>query len=129
MTLVHTGITRDSTSVLSTIDIDKCVELLKDVDELENSIISNNYKKFHDVITRSWCNKKETSPMILENDTLKKLDEILSNDPKILSHKLCGAGNGGYFLVFGNTEDIKGFLTIPIKISKTGLYVEEFGNN
>jgi hypothetical protein len=51
-----------------------------------------------------------------------ELDKRLYDDNKILSHKLCGAGNGGYFLVFvkaGNT--IQYHNSKKIQISETGI--------
>ena len=55
---------------------------------------------FNEVISRTWHNKKQTSPYICKNPTLVELDTKLKLDSRVLSHKLCGAGNGGYFLIF-----------------------------
>ena len=32
------------------------------------------------------------------------IEDELANDDAVLAHKLCGAGNGGFFLLFKNKE-------------------------
>jgi D-glycero-alpha-D-manno-heptose-7-phosphate kinase len=98
--LIPTGVVRSSTSILETIDVDKSVSLLQDVIDLENSINECNVNSFNEIIRRSWENKKMVSPNICKNDYIIDLDNKLKNDELVLSHKLCGAGNGGYFLIF-----------------------------
>jgi D-glycero-alpha-D-manno-heptose-7-phosphate kinase len=123
--LVYTGVLRNSTQVLESLDISKSYTLLDDVRELEDAIISSDIDLFGEVINRSWENKKQTSPLICDNDHLKQLDNRLKNDPKVLAHKLCGAGNGGYFLVFtkkADKFDCQSYnMMKPIGISETGL--------
>lgn len=98
--LIYTGVLRNSTDVLESIDVDKSVHLLQHVIDLEEAIQTADFKSFHAIISESWERKKETSPHICNNSNLIHLDNVLYNDHNILSHKLCGAGNGGYFLVF-----------------------------
>jgi D-glycero-alpha-D-manno-heptose-7-phosphate kinase len=98
--LLHTGVQRESTKVLETLDIDKALPLLQDVNDLEISIKNYDLEGFNCIVNRSWINKKETSDFICNNPDLILLDEKLTLDKNILSHKLCGAGNGGYFLIF-----------------------------
>lgn len=98
--LLYTGILRNSTSVLETIDIDKSFSLLKNVSDLEIAINECDIDSFNQIMQSSWENKKQTSKYICENETLIEIDSKLKNDSDILSHKLCGAGNGGYFLLF-----------------------------
>ena len=100
--LIYTGVIRSSTNILESIDIDKSYVLLEDVVDLEYAINNCDVSFFNEVINRSWENKKRTSKQICENEDLIKLDLILKSDKDILSHKLCGAGNGGYFLIFTN---------------------------
>jgi D-glycero-alpha-D-manno-heptose-7-phosphate kinase len=100
MYLIYTGVLRSSTTVLESLDIDKSVPLLKDVEDLESAINTSDLNLFHTVINRTWSNKKETSKYICKNELLIDLDNKLINDPNVLSHKLLGAGNGGYFLIF-----------------------------
>lgn len=124
--LVYTGVLRSSTSVLESIDIDKSIPLLKDVEDLELAINSYDLELFHTVINRTWINKKATSKYICNNKLLVSLDDQLTNDSNILSHKLLGAGNGGYFLLFtekGNETIIRNTYNNvnKIYISETGL--------
>ncbi len=122
--LIYTGVLRNSTTVLESLDISKSLPLLQDVTDLEIAINTYNLSLFNEVINRTWENKKQTSPYICENPVLIELDTKLKLDTNVLSHKLCGAGNGGYFLAFVH----KGIdLTISqpnakkIHISETGL--------
>lgn len=122
--LLFTGVLRSSTDILKTIDIDKSLLMMADVDALENAINSENVKEFSDIMNNSWKTKKETSPYICENATLVQLDNTLANDVRVLSHKLCGAGNGGYFLVFtkrGENLDNAYNMMKPIRISHSGV--------
>lgn len=123
--LLRTDIVRSSTNVLKDIDITKSVPLLQDVVELQTAIEYEDVEKFNYIINRSWDNKKQTSSQICGHETLKNLDTMLSNDDRVLSHKLCGAGNGGYFLIFAKKHMYKSLLesysVIPIYISDDGL--------
>ena len=51
-------------------------------------------------MSESWKQKKNTSSLITENEIIRKMDEELNGNDTVLSHKLCGAGNGGFFLTF-----------------------------
>ena len=97
--LVHTGQARSSTDVLKTIDPDKCVALLKASDEMYSAIIKKNYDDVLELINEGWKIKKDTGK-IAEDKRVAELDELLENRKDILAHRLLGAGNGGYFLVF-----------------------------
>ncbi len=126
MYLIYTGVLRSSTTVLESLDIDKSIPLLKDVEDLELAINMSDLNLFHTVINRTWSNKKKTSKYICENKILIELDDKLTNDRNVLSHKLLGAGNGGYFLVFSEKEKeslIKSSYinATKIHISSTGL--------
>jgi len=109
MYLLYTGINRKSQDILSTLDTDKTKELLPEVDKLEQSIVYNNLDDFCNIIKRSWEIKKATSPKILNNPKLYSLDEYL------LENKICGAGGGGFFVVF--TEKDYDFVNYNPKVS------------
>jgi len=116
---------RSSTNILESINIDKSVPLLRDVEELEIAINNCDIEMFSNVINRGWENKKATSNLICESSTLAELDSNLKSDPNILAHKLCGAGNGGYFLIFTNLnsgfDSDKYDMLKAISLSETGL--------
>ena len=120
--LIHTGVQRASTDVLKTLNLQKCKELLKDVESLDRAITEDNYDNFIDTITQSWENKKKTSKDINKNRNVQKIDKFL-NDLGY-PHKLCGAGNGGYFFVIGDRSFRNKYtLTnnlIEIKINEKG---------
>ena len=120
MYLVFTNVTRQSTEILKNIDLQKREKLLHFVDLLEKSINESNKQDFFDIINEGWIQKKETSPSIIGESSIKQMDELLSDDLNVLAHRLCGAGNGGFFLVFTENPVInKNF--IPISISDDGI--------
>lgn len=100
--LIYTGILRNSTEILERVNNDESLPLLQDVNDLEQAIKTNDSILFHTIISRSWENKKKTSNLICSHPELVNLDTKLYNDSAVLSHKLCGAGNGGFFLVFSH---------------------------
>lgn len=122
--LLYTGVLRNSTKVLESIDVSKCEVLLSDVRNLEQAICKTDVDAFNSIMKKSWENKKKTSKLICENEVLVDLDNKLSYDSRVLSHKLCGAGNGGYFLIFSNKNSCleKEYERCSkISISETGL--------
>lgn len=121
--LLYTGVIRNSQQILETINIDKVSTLLEDVTHLEKSITDNDVNLFNQVIKNGWDHKKSTSNLICSNESLKELDDRLTRSSKVLSHKLCGAGGGGYFLVFSKKDvHLNEFDFIKkIQISETGL--------
>ena len=123
MHLLYTGVIRNSQQVLETIDISRVSLLLEDVAQLERAIIEEDVDFFNNVIKNSWENKKSTSNLICSNSKLEELDNKLYNSNKVLSHKLCGAGGGGYFLIFTQKNTVLDeFENInKIQISQTGI--------
>lgn len=125
--LLRTDIVRNSTTVLQNIDTAKSVVLLQDVQDLQNAIESVDIDTFNGIINRTWINKKQTSPQICGHEVLRSLDARLTQDTRILSHKLCGAGNGGYFLIFANKNSYRSLIgdyaILPIQSSDIGIRV------
>ena len=99
MYLLYTGVKRKSTDLLSTLNLKKIEKVLPLVEEIEKSIENSDMFRFFDIIKEGWIRKKETSPLIVSDRTVFEIDESLSKDKMVLAHRLCGAGNGGYFLV------------------------------
>jgi len=120
MYLIFTNITRNSTELLSTVDLKSREKLLYLVDSLEESIKSDDRQSFFSIINEGWEKKKESSPFIVKNNKIKELDKTLKEDSNILAHRLCGAGNGGFFLVF-TKDKINNKNFIPISISEDGI--------
>ena len=99
MYLVYTNVNRSSTNVLKTISV-KDDSLLHLVDDMEECIQNSLFDRFIKTIEEGWRLKKKTSPMIIQNEVVKNIDETLSKNPNVLCHRLSGAGNGGFFMVF-----------------------------
>lgn len=122
--LVFTGVTRNSKNILKDIskNIDKITPLLDTLEVAYDCLLQKNYDEFLYHLNKSWEQKKQTSSSIVENKTIKDIDDYLLNNPLVIAHKLCGAGNGGFFLTFSE----KGKLTLPyssvkINISSDGV--------
>ncbi len=70
----------------------------------------------------SWKQKKETSFTITENEKIKQIDEELERNPTVLAHKLCGAGNGGFFLTFSKPFELTTeFNNVKIEMISNGV--------
>jgi D-glycero-alpha-D-manno-heptose-7-phosphate kinase len=122
--LVFTGVTRNSKNVLKDVtnNIDKAVPLLKTVDDAYSSLIQNDYDRFLYYLNKSWIQKKETSSTITESQTIKDIDNELISNETVLAHKLCGAGNGGFFLTFSNSGNLKiPFPSVKINVESNGV--------
>ena len=107
--LVFTGITRNSKKILKSItdNLDKVKPLLHTSDLAYRSLIDKDYKKFLFLINQSWEQKKATSSSIIENEKIILMDNVLSKNKTVIAHKLCGAGNGGFFLTFSEKNTLK----------------------
>lgn len=124
MYLVYTGVSRSSTDILKTIKVTKDDSLLSLVDEMQDCIESEDREKFIELVSLGWKIKKKTSNKITSNKKIQELDKLLEQDDSILCHKLCGAGNGGFFLVITepNTKSLKNdFFCRRIEIDQTGV--------
>ena len=114
--LVFTGVTRNSKKILKNVteNLDKVKPLLTTCDKAYDVLISKDHEKFLYLVGKSWSQKKQTSPIIAECDTICEMDYVLENNETVCAHKLCGAGNGGFFLTFSE----KGMLNIPFECVK-----------
>lgn len=128
MYLLPSSIKRKSTQVLSEVKKSVDPRLLNMADDMVKAISSNNFDDFIDIIKTGWVIKKESSPVILGNDTLRDLDSLLCGIESIDAHRLIGAGNGGYFLLVtknsvlqSDLEEKVGKKIIPVSIDNDGL--------
>tara|TARA_A100001515_G_scaffold123851_1_gene107882 strand:- start:7563 stop:8465 length:903 start_codon:yes stop_codon:yes gene_type:complete len=99
--LIPTDIKRSSTKILNTINYDKSYHLLKLVNDLKQNL--NDEIQFFDIFNKGWESKKQSSSLIVNKEILLK-EEMIKKAWNIKGIKLCGAGGGGYFLVF--TKDV-----------------------
>jgi D-glycero-alpha-D-manno-heptose-7-phosphate kinase len=124
MHLVFTGVTRNSKNILKDVseNIDKAKPLLKTLDESYESLIKNDYSQFLNYLNQSWNQKKETSSTIMENHFVQEMDDSLNKNNTVVAHKLCGAGNGGFFLVFSEKENLNiPYESVRISVTPTGV--------
>ena len=117
--LVFSGVTRNSRRILRNVtdNLDKVKPLLETCDEAYDILMEGEYEKFLYLLGRSWHQKKLTSSIISENDTIREIDSTLEKNESVCAHKLCGAGNGGFFLTFSE----KGKLNIPYESVRIGV--------
>jgi len=124
MHLVFTGVTRNSKNILKDVseNIDKAKPLLTTLDESYESLIKNDYSQFLNYLNQSWNQKKETSSTIMENHSVQEMDDSLNKNNTVIAHKLCGAGNGGFFLVFSEKENLNiPYESVRISVTPTGV--------
>ena len=114
MYLVNTNVVRASTNILETIDVEKSKPLLKLVDEMELNI--NDVDKVCQILNDGW-EKKKLSSNLISNPKINELNKRFLLDNSIKSVKLCGAGGGGYFLLFVDGE----YDGIKIDVNKSGV--------
>ena len=123
--LVFTGVTRNSKRILKNItdNLEKVQPLLETADKAYEILMSGDHERFLYLIGKSWSQKKKTSSTIVESDTIREIDSLLEKNETVCAHKLCGAGNGGFFLTFSE----KGCLKLPyhcvkIDVESNGVY-------
>jgi D-glycero-alpha-D-manno-heptose-7-phosphate kinase len=122
--LIFTGITRNSKNVLQDVseNINKSLPLLKTVEDAYEVLKQKNYEKFLELLNFSWGQKKQTSYLITENEQIRNMDKVLTDSEEVISHKLCGAGNGGFFLVFSKPNCLKiPYESIKISVESNGV--------
>ena len=103
MHLMFTGVSRSSTKILSTIE-NFDYSLLELTDKMQECLETNNREMFINTIKEGWAVKKGSSPDIISNYSVKSMDLNLEKDKDVLCHRLCGAGNGGFFLIFTDPQ-------------------------
>ena len=125
MYLIHTRLNRTSTQLLKNIDKNQTIHLLPLVDAMQDAMLNSDITSFSKIIKEGWSRKKNSNPTVTSKLEVSSIDESLASNPDILSHRLCGAGNGGFFLVFANSGyDISqlNFSKItPISVSSEGV--------
>ena len=122
--LVFTGVTRNSKRILKNVtdNLDKVKPLLETCDDAYKILIDGDYDKFLYLLGKSWSQKKKTSSTIVESDTIREIDSVLENNNTVSAHKLCGAGNGGFFLTFSNKDSLKiPYHTIKVNVIPQGV--------
>ena len=67
--------------------------------------------------------KEKTSSSVTESDKIREIDHVLENNETVCAHKLCGAGNGGFFLTFSEKNTLKiPYQSVKIYVEPSGVY-------
>jgi D-glycero-alpha-D-manno-heptose-7-phosphate kinase len=111
--LISTGMTRSSTNVLASLDLNKVHELINPAQRMDKYLETNDLTSVCTEINRGWELKKQTSSSIVNNQ-IKILESKLED--KVLAKRLIGAGAGGYFLAITEKNISLGINSIPIKL-------------
>jgi len=130
MYLLPTKFSRSSTQVLEKVQKKVDKKLLDHADEMKSAINDCDNDKFIEIIKEGWSVKKNSTPIILGNKDLVDLDMKIGSTKYVKAHRLIGAGNGGYFLLF-TSKNVKTSLiesdfsrtVIPIDIEYNGISV------
>jgi len=103
-----TFINRNSKTILHNLSkqLNLIYPLYEVAKEAEKLIINKDYFKFIKLLKVSWELKRRSSPEIINNSKLVKIDNKLENDKNIISHKLLGAGSGGSFLLITKKDTV-----------------------
>ena len=124
MHLIFTGVTRNSKNVLREVidNIDKIKPLLKTADEAYDTLLTKDYDKFLYLMSKSWTQKKATASIIAENKIIREMDKVLEENETVVSHKLCGAGNGGFFLTVSKKDTLKiPYESVEVNVAPSGV--------
>lgn len=114
--LYYTGYCRNSTDILKDVYVPE-TDVFNPLVELgETYLLNEEYEKFMEVLNEGWKEKKRTGKTILQNPKIEELDNYIGNIDGCVSHKLCGAGNGGFFLSF-----FKKGVVVPVGFHKIEL--------
>ncbi len=82
---MFSGVTRNSRRILRNVtdNLDKVKPLLKTCDEAYDILMEGKYEKFLYLLGRSWHQKKLTSSIISENDTIREIDSTLEKNESV----------------------------------------------
>jgi len=122
--LVFTGVTRNSKEILKDVstNLDKVFPLLETVDVAHNFLSKKKYNRVLKELTNGWNQKKKTSSSIVKNEKIQEMDKSLTENSSVISHKLCGAGNGGFFLTFSKKHTLNiSFPSVRIEVNTDGV--------
>lgn len=106
--LYPTGVSRKSNLILDSLSnhINNVIPIYEIAEKAFDLYMNKKYESFVKLINESWHHKKKSDKNIISKKGLIETDTILSKSKSIISHKLLGAGNGGFFLCL-TKKDIK----------------------
>ena len=60
--------------------------------------------------------------MVTENQVIKDMDTELENNESVRAYRLCGAGNGGFFLTFSEKDTLNiPYESVKINVTPSGV--------
>ena len=127
--LVFTGVTRNSKKILKDVsqNLDRVKPLLKITDTAYSLLKEDNYPQVLHQLSKGWCKKKKTSSSVSSNQRIQEMDKVLEDCESVVAHKLCGAGNGGFFLTFSHKRSLSvPYDCVKIKVVTEGVRGESF---
>jgi len=124
--IVNSNLTRSASEVLKKQEnnfeenLERLKKIVSIVDDFSNYLISQNFEKIYDNLNSYWRIKSQ----LVESKKKTKLEKIYNHFIPEYCHsgKICGAGNGGYFMFFAknlNLLDDK-YLFHKVKIDREG---------
>lgn len=116
--LVPVGSTRNSTSILSSVNFEEVNKMSSLVDLMVNALAEKDYNRVCHLVQFGWNLKKETSPNITTKE-IRELEDLVTKSPYVAACRLIGAGSGGYFLVISEKTYF-----LPLTNLKIELYDE-----
>ena len=122
--LVFSGVTRNSKRILQKVtqNLEKVKPLLETSDKAYQCIMDEDHDKFLYLVGKSWSQKKATTASIIENDIIREMDSILEHNDTVCAHRLCGAGNGGFFLTFSQKDTLNiPYESVRIDVETSGV--------
>lgn len=130
MWLLHTGVSRSSTNILRSVDSHKSYDLLIYVSSMDECISDKYHPDFISAINDSWEIKKHTSKDIMNKEMVLIEKDINGTlDKSREAFKLCGAGGGGYFLIFRDAtkEESCSFRDLRSQYNMTQIHLDSDG--
>jgi D-glycero-alpha-D-manno-heptose-7-phosphate kinase len=117
--LIPVGSSRNSTNILSTIDLEEVHKMSPLTDLMVDALAERDYRRVGYLTEYGWNLKKNTSPNIVTKE-IQELEDLITKSHYVVACRLIGAGNGGYFLVISE----KGYI-IPLANIRVSLYEGE----
>ncbi len=106
MYLINTCMDRSSTKILDSIETKDNKDLgrmLEIVEEMQKAIEDSDEQIFFELIKEGYQRKKNSSPHIF-NSVISDMEDSMLGIEGIKAIRLCGAGGGGYILVFADKD-------------------------
>jgi len=98
MYLIYTHSQTNSTRALEKTKNTNRKGLLPVVNSMESAISKKSLHEFTELVKLGWRQKKKITPHVIEDKIIQDIDKALENNREVIAHRLCGAGNRGYFL-------------------------------